>query len=309
LKATAASVDPNVVHIHSEPWGILVLQVLLGRALSRGRFRVCVHSADRIYHHGSRLEKLVRKAILRFVLPRIDGFVSINPTGIRVARGAGLPSSVPTEVVLGWLPDPSRFLPASSEARLRERDLLDLPRNEVIVGLIARLVPEKGIDDAIGALRLLGGDAPFLAVWGAGPLEARLHDVLGRGEIRGLFGGFLSLADVPRALRACDIVLIPSRSTETSSEQFGRIAIEAQLSGSAVIAYRSGELPFVVGEGGLLVEEGNEQELARAIHKLSTNDELRTRLARVGQEQALRRFRPAVQAHRLIALWTKMASG
>jgi glycosyltransferase involved in cell wall biosynthesis len=177
------------------------------------------------------------------------------------------------------------------------------------VGLIARLVPEKGIDDAIAALRLLGGEAPFLAVWGAGPLERRLLEALRRGELRGSFGGFLSLADVPRALRACDVILIPSRSTETSSEQFGRIALEAQLSGSTVIAYRSGELPFVVGEGGLLVEEGNEQELAKAIHELATNNELRTRLARLGQEQALRRFHPTAQAHRLIGLWTKMAGG
>ena len=76
-----------------------------------------------------------------------------------------------------------------------------------------------------------------------------------------------------------DILCAPSQSTAQWREQFGRMLIEAMACGVPVIATRSGEIPYVVGSTGILVDEHDEQGLAEAIARLLDDDELRRSLA------------------------------
>ena len=52
-----------------------------------------------------------------------------------------------------------------------------------------------------------------------------------------------------------DLLCAPSQTTPRWREQFGRMLIEAMACGVPVIASRSGEIPHVVGDAGLLVDE------------------------------------------------------
>src|SRR5690606_39842146 len=74
------------------------------------------------------------------------------------------------------------------------------------------------------------------------------------------------------------------------AEQFGRILIEAMACGVPVIGSRSGEIPRVIGEAGLLVAEGDERGLTEAIRALSGEAELRTGLGARGRARVLDRF-------------------
>ena len=52
-----------------------------------------------------------------------------------------------------------------------------------------------------------------------------------------------------------DLMCAPSQTTRRWREQFGRMLIEAMACGVPVVASPSGEIPHVVGDAGLLVDE------------------------------------------------------
>ena len=299
-------VKPDIVHVHSEPWGLLVVECELLRSLGRADIRLCAHGADNIYHHGTTLQRLARKTILRAIEPRLDGFVSWNSAGVNLARSTGLPTSTPSAVVPGIVPDPDQLAPPSPQQRRDLRTKLDLPQDDVVVGFFGKLIPAKGVFDAIEAVRRLDSEAPFLALWGAGPLSRPVEEAMRQGSMRGKFGGMLNLRDVPAALGACDIVVVPSRTAPHFAEQFGRIVVEAMLAGCAVIAYRSGSLPETVADGGILVDEGDVAGLAAAIERLTRDRSLRDEIAAKGRQSALARYHPRLLAERLVAFWDEV---
>ncbi|MDO4631539.1 MAG: D-inositol-3-phosphate glycosyltransferase [Corynebacterium sp.] len=76
--------------------------------------------------------------------------------------------------------------------------------------------------------------------------------------------------------RAADIVAVPSYN-----ESFGLVVIEAQASGTPIIAARVGGLPIVVSEGetGILVDGHDPDDWADAIANLLDDDATRIRMA------------------------------
>jgi hypothetical protein len=64
LGSALREIRPDLIHVVSEPWGGLVIQTLVARRLPGLGAPVCVHGADNIYWHGSRVEQFVRRLIL-----------------------------------------------------------------------------------------------------------------------------------------------------------------------------------------------------------------------------------------------------
>ena len=305
LGRTLGELRPHLVHIHCEPWGILALQGV--RSARRVGALVVIHGADNRFDHGGRLERRIRTAVIRRVLPRIDGYASWNSAGIRLARAHGLRAEAPDAVAPIVVPDPSRFHPPDPAGRAAARARFGLPREGVVVGLLGRLVPEKGVSDGLAALRRLGAAAPFLAVWGRGPMEPTIRSALADG-IRGRFGGSLEPREVPEALRACDLVMVPSRTAAEWEEQFGRVGVEAQASGCAVVAYRSGALGEVLEQGAVLVPEGDTEALAEAVGELTEDPAARSALVEKGIAWAAHRWHPRAVAADIVDLWERMLS-
>ena len=69
-------------------------------------------------------------------------------------------------------------------------------------------------------------------------------------------------------------------------EQFGRVLIEAMACGIPVIGTRSGAIPLVIGQAGLIVPEGRARELADAMTALQ-DPKLRQELGCAGRERVL----------------------
>jgi glycosyltransferase involved in cell wall biosynthesis len=63
-------------------------------------------------------------------------------------------------------------------------------------------------------------------------------------------------------MNAADIVAVPSITTPSFKEQYGRVAPEAMACGCLVIASNSGTLPELVKGAGWVFGEGNVSELA-----------------------------------------------
>ena len=301
-------IRPDLIHVCSEPWGGLVVQTLVARRLLGLSTPVCAHGAENIYGQGSPVERHLRKLILGWVLPRLNGFASWTEEGIEVARQAGLGQVVPTAVVPSVIPDPDEFSPLSPSLRRDLRASLGLPVDEPVVGFVGRLAKEKGISDLILAFRDIGHPTPFLGIWGAGELFAKVKQQLFTEKVIGRVFEPLGLHEVRKAYQACDVIVVPSRTTASWKEQFGRVALEAMLAGCVVIAYRTGALPEVLRDAGVLVEEGDIAGLRAAIRRMIDKPQERARLADKGRRSALERYHPAILSDLISSLWLEVLS-
>ena len=70
-------------------------------------------------------------------------------------------------------------------------------------------------------------------------------------------------------------------------EQFGRVLIEAMACEVAVIGSSSGEIPSVIGDAGLVFQEGDVTELRARLEDLMASAALRADLGRRGRKRVL----------------------
>ncbi len=186
--------------------------------------------------------------------------------------------------------DPSPFRAAGEADPVALRRELGL-EGKPVVGLFSRLSPWKGQDVLLRALArlpevhgLFVGDAMF----GETAHRDRLHALAAELGLAGRahFIGFRT--DIPRLLRAVDVVVHAS----TSPEPFGRVIVEGMLSERPVIATRAGGATELVEDGasGLLVAPGDDRALAAAIRDLLEEPERARRLALAGAARAVERF-------------------
>jgi glycosyltransferase involved in cell wall biosynthesis len=292
------SVDPDVVHVKSEPWSLLTSQVLAcGRA-------TVVHGAETLYDKGSMLERTLRRAPAARNLRRLAGFVGWSPAAVAATRCWGLPAATPVSVVPAEPPDPAAFEKAAGQRR-EARAALGFG-DELVIGFVGRYSPEKGVDWLLAAFERAALPDARLACFGTGPERAHLHQIALRLDGRVYDYGPLALEAVPRTMAALDVVVVPSLSVATLAEQFGKVAVEAMLSRIPVVASRSGVLPEVVGDAGLTVDEDDADGLAAILRDLAARPQLRDELAERGWRRANCAFAPAPLAERLVAFWGRV---
>jgi glycosyltransferase involved in cell wall biosynthesis len=163
------------------------------------------------------------------------------------------------------------------------------PSRPIAIGIVARLVPVKGLDFMIGAMSLLmeRSRSVTLEVAGIGPERERLERETARAGLADVIR-FIGWRDDVRALMVhWDIYVQPSLS-----EGFGIAAVEAMAQGLPVVATRVGGLPEVVmdTETGILVPPRDSIALADAIDALINDPALRLRMGNAGRERATGHF-------------------
>jgi glycosyltransferase involved in cell wall biosynthesis len=89
-----------------------------------------------------------------------------------------------------------------------------------------------------------------------------------------------------------DVLVLPSHTTATWKEQFGRVIVEALSCGVPVVGSDSGEIPWLIGltGGGLCFPEGDAHALAQQLQRLRDDPALRERLAHDGGAAVERLF-------------------
>lgn len=158
-----------------------------------------------------------------------------------------------------------------------------------LVGIFGRLAPEKGQDVALDALTLLLPIIPNLKLMVVG--DGRCQEELSMQVERLGIGSnvdFYGFHSNPRPLmRACDIVLVPSRK-----EGFCLSAIEAMALGRPVVATNVGGLPEVVADGvtGILVPPDDPAALADAIQQLLHHPERAVAMGEAGNARVAENF-------------------
>src|SRR5215472_7457617 len=87
-----------------------------------------------------------------------------------------------------------------------------------------------------------------------------------------------------------EVHVLPSISRSNWIEQFGRTLAEAMSCETPVIGSSSGEIPYVIGDAGLVFKEGDAQELAACIGRLLDDQELYATLAARGRQRVLENY-------------------
>jgi glycosyltransferase involved in cell wall biosynthesis len=157
-----------------------------------------------------------------------------------------------------------------------------------MIGFISRLVEEKGVFVLLAALADLPG--PWrLHVVGSGPLEAKARRramQLGLASRITWERGVPSTL-VPERMRTFTVLVQPSLTRRHWKEQFGRALMEAMACGVPVIGSASAEIPHLIGDGGVVVREGDPTALRESLARLLSDRDLRAELGRRGRARVL----------------------
>lgn len=100
------------------------------------------------------------------------------------------------------------------------------------------------------------------------------------------FTDFVSEKELDEYYSLCDIFVLPS----IAKEGFGFVLAEAMAHEKPVIGTTFGGMPYVIGDSGIIVPQGDSEALGKAIISLMKNDKLRKSLAIKGRQRVVKMF-------------------
>lgn len=209
-----------------------------------------------------------------FSLRTIQAFLTVSRFTAR-QWAAYLERDVDSFAIVPNAIDVDRFRPSRDSRRRWLRASLGLPLNRFLVVYVGRIVPEKGVDCALEAMRYLPPEDYHLAVAGmanaasfqgstAAAKTYANHLRTHYGDVAVSWLGHLE--DVSELLAAADALVFPSRWPEP----FGLVALEALASGIPVVASAVGGIVEVLtgSPAASLVAPDTPRALAEGLRSL-----------------------------------------
>lgn len=265
--------DPSIVIAHNAP--------ILPWLLRDSPHRLVLYAHNDVLRSYSRAEA-------RRVLGTVAAIVCVSESLAGQIR-ASLPSGLVDRVrVVGNGVDCDQFSPRTAPPETGPASVGRALR----VGILGRVISEKGADVLVRAAGLLArDDIEFLVVGSRGfardaeltSYERELRRLADTSGARVRFEPFVDRPSLPDLLRSLDVLVVPSRWPDPCPLTAG----EGMATGLPVIASRIGGLPEVVGDAGMLVPPGDPEALAAAIAELADDPAERARRATASREHAL----------------------
>jgi glycosyltransferase involved in cell wall biosynthesis len=275
---------PDVVHAHFWMSGLASLQAAARHGLPVVQTFHALGVVKRRWQGEEDTSPPSRLDLEREVACRADRVIATCSDEAAELRALGVTADRVDVVPCGV--DVSVFRPAPERSRARSR-----PR----LLTISRLVPRKGVEDAIRALALVPG-AELVIVGGPGvdqldtdPEAMRLRQVMAECGVadRVVLAGHRPHEELPEIIRASDLLLaVPWY------EPFGITVLEAMACGVPVVGSAVGGLldTVVPGVTGLLVTQRDPGSIAAAIRLLLDDEPRRAAMGRAGADRVRRLY-------------------
>jgi glycosyltransferase involved in cell wall biosynthesis len=284
------SFRPDVVHAH---WWMPGGWVAAG--LGRP-FVVTCHGSDvRLLERGGAMRRLGRRILGRAsAITTVSRFLADD---LMQRLGPDLPPVHPLMMPV----DLSRFEAGRTVPKASPPRIL----------YAGNLLRSKGIDVLLAASAKLEaqGIAHHLRILGEGSAEAELHATADRLGLRSVtWSHFVPQDQMPAEYGAATITVLPTRGR---AEGLGLVLVEAVMAGSAIVGTPAGGIPEVISheETGLLVPDGDAEQLAGALARLLADEPLRARLIATAQSRLAQRFAPGEAIRPFLALYDAVVAG
>lgn len=286
IRRALKEMRPEIVHVEEDPW----TRAAARAAAEARRLRVPATGFSRETIPEPLPMRLAFRR--RRVLRRLRGVVSLNPVadGLLAAAYPALSRIVGLQIGV----NPPVAAAAGSGGRF-------------VMGFVGRLIPEKGLDLLLRAsVRLVG---PWsLLVSGTGPAQIELEGLAERLGIaaRVSWLGAQPREDRDRIWTGLDCFVAPSRSTRHWVETSSQGVITAMAHGIPVVAAKSGALPGIVGDAGVVVPEDDVSALAETLQRLLDAPAERQATGAAGRRRAMAEYSDAALARRLLEFWRSL---
>ncbi|MCF6097222.1 glycosyltransferase [Thermovorax subterraneus] len=185
------------------------------------------------------------------------------------------------------------------------RKALNVPERIPLIGMIGRLVPEKGHEYAIRAMPeiLKKFRDTRLVLVGDGPFRPYLEDLCGKVGVKDkvVFLGFRK--DVEEIAIDFDVILMPSLS-----EGLPLALLESMALGKPVVASEVGGIPEIIKDGvnGVLVPPEDAGALAERIIGLLMSNEMREKLGENARQTVLSKFTAKIMAENTMRIYDEL---
>ncbi len=293
LRAVLRALQPDIVHthlIHADLFGTLAARLAGVRLVVSSR------------HNDDAFRRRLPVKLLNRVLWRMtDAGIPISDSIARFSiEVEGAPPDKLRRIYYGLEAGPPLDRAAARRDILSERGL---PPESALIGVVCRLVEQKGVRYGLEAFLQIAADFPHahLLIAGQGPLETELRTLAAPLAARVHFLGWRE--DTPRLMAALDVLLVPSLW-----EGFGLVILEAMAQQTPVIGSAVSAIPEIItdGETGLLVPPCDAEKLADALRTLLADQPLRHHLGLLGRDRLETHFDAARMAAETAALYEEL---
>ncbi len=313
-------------------------QILFGLEKFADKFDI-FHTADPHYYYSYQLAKfrkrnLVKKLIVTswetipfnnetverkrfikyFTLKQADHFICYTVKAKNSLVREGVKDTDISVIKLGVNLDRFRFkIDKNARSRKFVKD------GKITILFVGRLTEEKGILDLYEMFKTVKRETESESVKRLN-MRRFLHlKIVGEGKIKkaliklarndGL-QEFVSIEhksyeQMPEIYQDADIFVLASKTTKTWEEQYGMVLVEAMASGLPIVAYDTGAISEVIGTAGILVKEGDKNDLTISIKHLIENKKLRSKLGKMGRKRAEKEFDAKKTAKKIASIYKK----
>lgn len=295
----------TVVHVHTP---VAAIAARLAAALAR--VPLVFYTAHGFYFHDRmpRLQRWFHIGLEALLAPLTTELFTVSSEDAAFARRLRFKPAAHIHAIGNGI-DPGRFLPPTPEQRRHQRHRFGLDDEAVVIGIVARLVAEKGYGELCEAFSLLAPRYPELQLLlcgsrlasdHAGAVDQLVQDLQRRFPGRVVCTG--GLDDPEAAYQAMDLFCLPSWR-----EGLPYTVIEAMLSALPVVAtaIRGCREQVVPDVTGLLVPPAQVLPLAAALERLLGDPDRRRSWGAAGRARALELYDQSVVLERQLALYRR----
>ena len=233
------------------------------------------------------LKQLIRNLLINYVFMCVKYFIDVlfvvNNDALHLYKKLGHSNVVlmPLGVDLSIF----KFDPTTTNVRNSDSG------KKLRIGYFGRIVPEKGLHILLDALAILEDKNWNLMLDLEGPTTEYIEKILEKISKLGFCNQISYVSpkhsEVPEFLLSCDVIIVPSISSCSWSEQYGRIAAESIAMNRMVIASSCGHLPDLIGDAGLIFKEEDTFGLSKLIASIQNDREILVKYAKLANKRKI----------------------
>ncbi len=279
LSSLVCKFQPDIIYAENEPQAESTLQAYKLADKLGAKFSFFTwENIEQIYTGR-------KKKIEEVILKNSDAAISGNSEGKQILQSQKFTKPIAVIPQYGVSPDIFKPIDVSGwREKLGTKD-------KFVLGYIGRLLPEKNIASILQTLKQLPGEIVLLII-GSGPEEDELKAQVEKLNLKDRVEFIRAVAheEVPQYMNLFDLLVLPSITTKSWKEQFGRVLPEAMACKTLAIGSDSGEIPNVIGDPELIFPEGNIGSMTKIINRIFTDVSFREEKTKASYDRTIKLF-------------------